>query len=249
MTQFRWGILGTGFAARRFVLGLRTAKNAKAVAVASRSLKNAKKFAQELGIQNATDSYEEAAHIDDVDAFHIATPPSLHREHSVLCLNAGKPVLVEKPFAINANQAMEIIETARTKSVFCMEGMWTRFLPLMERVKKMVKENAIGDFRSFTGSFCIADAVRSDNNLYNLGARWWCAAPSRCVSDIHSLPFVWSSRRDTKRRHYWRNRSRRRSLCGFSLQLRRTCKSLCKSSNPGAKRLFHHGETSSNPYT
>lgn len=167
MKHFRWGVLGTGFAARRFVHGLRTADAAEAVVVASRSLEHAQRFAAELGIPKATDSYEAAVRTEGVDALHIATPPSLHREHARLCLSAGKAALVEKPFALNADQACEIIELARKRSVFCMEAMWTRFLPLVRRVKELVEEGAVGEIRMFTGSFCIANSVLSARNLFN----------------------------------------------------------------------------------
>lgn len=167
MNKFRWGILGSGFAARKFVLGLRAAKDADVLLVASRSAAKAKAFAQELGIPRASGSYEEAANDGRVDAYYLATPPVTHREFALLCLNAGKPVLVEKPFALNAAQARDIVETARARSVFCMEGMWTRFLPLVRRVKRMVDEGVIGDVRVFTGSFCTAAARRPDNNLFS----------------------------------------------------------------------------------
>jgi predicted dehydrogenase len=167
VNHFRWGVLGTGFAARRFVHGLRTADDAKAVVVASRSSDNALKFAAELGIPRAAESYEAAVRTRGVDAFHIATPPSFHREHALLCLSAGKPVLVEKPFALNADHAREIVDTARKQSVFCMEGMWTRFLPLIKRVKELVDEGAVGTIRMLTGSFCFAESVRSGRNIFN----------------------------------------------------------------------------------
>jgi predicted dehydrogenase len=167
MSQFRWGIFGTGFAARRFVHGLRTADGAEAVVVASRSPENARRFAAELGIPKAADSYEAAARTEGADAFHIATPPSLHREHALLCLSAGKPTLVEKPFALDAGQAREIAEFAGKRSVFCMEAMWTRFLPLVRRLKKLVDEGAVGKIRLLNGSFCVATAVHSGRNLFN----------------------------------------------------------------------------------
>lgn len=167
MKPFRWAILGTGFAARKFVLGLRAAENASAVVVASRTLANAQSFAAGLGIDTALDDYLQAAERDDVDAVYVATPPSLHRDHALMGLSAGKPVLVEKPFAINAEEARDIAAAAKANAVFCMEGMWTRFLPIVGRVKKMIDIGAIGDVCMMTGSFAIADAVCPENNLYN----------------------------------------------------------------------------------
>lgn len=124
-------------------------------------------LAQGIGIPHASRSYEEAANDARVDAFYLATPPSTHRDIALLCLNAGKPVLVEKPFALNAAQARDIVATAKAQSVFCMEGMWTRFLPLMRRVKRMIDEGAIGDVRMIAGSFGTAEGRRPDNILFN----------------------------------------------------------------------------------
>jgi len=167
MKSFRWAILGTGFAARKFVLGLRAAENASAVVVASRTLANAQSFAAGLGIDTALDDYQQVPGREDVDAVYVATPPSLHRDHALMGLSAGKPVLVEKPFAMNAAEAREIAAAAKANAVYCMEGMWTRFLPMVGRVKQMIDTGAIGDVRMMTGSFAIADAVRQDNNLFN----------------------------------------------------------------------------------
>lgn len=169
MTIFRWGILGSGFAARKFVLGLRAARDAEAVLVASRSAQKAKGFAEGLGIAHAAGSYGDAVREEKVDAFYLATPPSTHREYALLCLNAGKPVLVEKPFALDAAAARDIVATARARSVFCMEGMWTRFVPLVKQVKRMVDEGVVGDVRIISGSFCTAEVRRPDNNLFNPG--------------------------------------------------------------------------------
>ncbi len=88
-----------------------------------------------------------------VDAVYIATPPSTHRDLALMCLRAGRPVLVEKPFAVDAEQARQIADAARSGSVFCMEAMWTRFLPLVRRVRRMTEAGAFGTILSITASF------------------------------------------------------------------------------------------------
>ena len=167
MREFRWGILGTGYAARQFVLGLRAAEPAKAVIVVSRSSEKAERFARSLGIPRAYGRCEQALGDDSVDAFYVATPPSLHCDHALLCLNAGKPVLVEKPFAVNAMEARTIVEVARARSLFCMEAMWTRFMPLVRHVKSMVVKGIVGDLRILTGSFGLAESPDPRNNLFS----------------------------------------------------------------------------------
>lgn len=166
--MFRWGIFGTGSVARKFALGLRALGGTHGVGVvASRSAANARRFATQLGVPTAAESYEAAAGTAGIDAFYIATPPSEHRAHALLCLAAGKPVLIEKPFAASAADAEAIIAAAAQAKLFCMEAMWTRFLPLTVRLKAMLAEGAIGEPRSFSGSFCAPDRVDAARNIFN----------------------------------------------------------------------------------
>ena len=167
MATFRWGIIGAGPVAGRFVLGLRQLEDAEPVVVASRSRANAEKFAAEFSIPNVAASYHDAVNPHQVDAIYVATPPSEHREHALLCINAGVPVLIEKPFAADAQAAREIVDAARAKSVFCMEAMWTRFLPLVQHLKKIVGAGEIGDCRVFTGRFCTPETPDRAKNVFN----------------------------------------------------------------------------------
>src|SRR3954447_11066327 len=126
---FRWGIFGTGAISMKFVAGLASARDARATLVASRSLTTAQRFATSMGIERAIEGYAEAAAAGGVDAIYVATPPSEHAAHALLCIEAGIPVLVEKPFASSAADARRIVEAAQANGVFAMEAMWTRFLP------------------------------------------------------------------------------------------------------------------------
>ena len=132
MALFRWGVLGTGPVSRNFLLGLRAcAERTSVTVVASRNRSNAERFAADFGVPIVAASYEAAAAAPQIDALYIATPPSEHESHALAGIAAGKPVLIEKPFAMDATSAARIIEAARGKRVFCMEAMWTRFLPLI----------------------------------------------------------------------------------------------------------------------
>jgi predicted dehydrogenase len=150
---FRWGILGSGAAARKFVRGLRYADGAAAVVVASRSPANARNFAGQLSIPAVAGGYAEAVAEHEVDAFYLATPPTEHCALALACIEAGRPVLVEKPFAADREAAAEIARAARRRSVFCMEALWTRFLPLTKKIKRMVEEGSVGEVRIVSGSF------------------------------------------------------------------------------------------------
>jgi predicted dehydrogenase len=136
--KFRWGILGTGAIARQFVRGLRSLPEAQVFAVGSRSEASAAKFADKRNIPRRHASYEGLAQDPDVDVVYIATPHPFHAENATLCLQAGKAVLCEKPFCINAAEAERVVGLAREKGLFLMEGMWTRFFPLMEEVRRLV---------------------------------------------------------------------------------------------------------------
>ena len=165
--MFRWGIIGAGYAARKFVLGLRKSDGGKATLVCSRTEANARAFARDFGIANVELSVEEAVRSSDVDAFYIATPPSAHREQAVACLWAGKPVLVEKPFAASGGDAEAIAAAARSSGTFCMEGMWTRYLPLLEELRAKIRGGAIGTPRSFSGSFGASNLPDPSESLFD----------------------------------------------------------------------------------
>jgi predicted dehydrogenase len=151
--KFRWGILGTGAIARQFVRGLRSLPEAEVLAVGSRSEASAAKFADERNIPRGHASYHALASDPDVDVVYIATPHPFHAENAMLCLEAGKAVLCEKPFCVNAPEAERVVELARERGLFIMEGMWTRFFPLMEEVRRLVSEGDIGEVRMLNVDF------------------------------------------------------------------------------------------------
>lgn len=152
-TQLRWGILGPGRIAHSFAKSLKFLKDARLTAVGSRSLERAREFAGQYGIPHAWGSYAELAVDGDVDILYIATPHPMHYENALMGLQAGKAVLLEKPFTLNARQAEEVIKTARGGRLFLMEAMWTRFLPAIVRVRQMLADGVIGEVRQVRADF------------------------------------------------------------------------------------------------
>lgn len=130
MKKIKWGILGPGEIAHKFTDDLNLIPTAELVAVGSRSKERADDFAKEYNIKKSYDSYQELAQDPEVDVVYIATPHSFHKENTLLCLQEGKSVLCEKPFALNSIEAEEMINCARGQKVFLMEAMLTRFLPV-----------------------------------------------------------------------------------------------------------------------
>jgi predicted dehydrogenase len=126
---FRWGIAGPGAIAARFADGMRGVAGGTLVAVGSRSAERADAFARRFDIARGYGSYEELAADDAVDAVYVATPASRHADDALLFLGAGKHVLCEKPFTLNATQTSEVVRAAREHDRFVMEAMWSRFLP------------------------------------------------------------------------------------------------------------------------
>jgi dihydrodiol dehydrogenase / D-xylose 1-dehydrogenase (NADP) len=139
-----WGILGTGRIAQLFASDLACAPDARLLAIGSRSKQKAREFGQKFSVPNQHGSYVELANDPRVQAVYIATPASAHKENMLLCLNAGKAVLCEKPFTVNAREAEEVIALARRKNVFLMEAMWTRFVPLMAKIRELLASGSIG---------------------------------------------------------------------------------------------------------
>ncbi|EFC83926.1 Gfo/Idh/MocA family protein [Parafrankia sp. EUN1f] len=151
----RWGIAGTGAIARGFADALGRLPGAELVAVGSRGRATADEFGEKYGItpHRRYGSYESLAADDDIDIVYVASPHSHHHEHTLLFLESGHGVLCEKPFALNAGQAAEMVATARARGRFLMEAMWSRFLPAYVRLRELVTAGEIGTVLSVEGDF------------------------------------------------------------------------------------------------
>ncbi len=136
--------------AEKFALGLADAPGARLEAVASRTLARARAFADRFGARRAYGGYEDLANDPHVDVAYVASYNSEHRPCSLALLRGGKPLVVEKPFALDAAETREIIALARERRLFCMEGMWTRFLPAVRELVTRLGEGAIGEVRLAT---------------------------------------------------------------------------------------------------
>lgn len=148
----RWGVISTGGIANDFSLALKTTPGAVLHAVASRSQASADEFAAKHGFSKAYDSYEKLVADADVQVVYIATPHAFHCDNILMCLEAGKHVLSEKPMVVNAAQAERCIAKAKEKGLFLMEGMWTRFLPTAVGIRKAIADGAIGKVLSVSAS-------------------------------------------------------------------------------------------------
>lgn len=146
MSDIRWGVIGTGGIARAFARDLTLAPGHSVAAVGSRTLAQAQEYASEFNCA-PFGSYE--ALVDaDIDAVYVATPHPMHAPNTILALSHGKPVLCEKPFAVNARESATMIATARTHDLLLLEAMWSRFLPHYRRVRELIHGGELGEIIS-----------------------------------------------------------------------------------------------------
>jgi predicted dehydrogenase len=146
--RIRWGIAGTGVIAAAFAEDLRLLDDAELVAVGSRSQQAADRFADTHGAARRHVGYDALAADSEVDAIYVAVPHTGHEAVTLTALAAGKAVLCEKPFAINAAQAERMIAAARAAGAFLMEAMWVRFLPHQVGLRELISAGRIGEIRS-----------------------------------------------------------------------------------------------------
>lgn len=147
MSNFRWGILGSGGIAHKFAEDLAHLEGHTVAAVGSRTKESAEKFAADFAGCIPFSSYEDLV-AADVDAIYVATPHPMHHANALLAMKAGKPVLCEKAFTVNAAQARELIEYSQEHRIPLMEAMWTRFLPHIHAIKEIIKSGALGEIHS-----------------------------------------------------------------------------------------------------
>ena len=147
--QLRWGFLGAGGIADVIAADFQVA-GLKIQAVGTRDIAGANRFGDKFGVPNRHAGYEALVNDPEVDIVYINTIHTFHAEHALLAISAGKHVLVEKPFALNAAQAKRVRDAARAKGVLVMEAMWTRFLPAMDAIFDVINSGQIGEVRFVT---------------------------------------------------------------------------------------------------
>ena len=148
----RWGILGAGSIAGAFAWQVTRYSSQRIVGVGSRDIERARTFTAEHGVVSATPygSYEELVAAADIDIVYIATPHIRHYQDALLALRAGKSVLVEKAFTMDAGQAKRLFDEAERRELFAMEAMWSRHLPHYRFLAEAVNSNALGQLRQLT---------------------------------------------------------------------------------------------------
>ena len=166
--NYRWGVLGLGSIANRFMSGMTLVGRAQLYAVASRSMDKARAFQAKYQAEKALDSYEALVADPQVDIVYVATPHPMHLRHAQMALMAGKHVLVEKPVCVNTAELEQLRQTAQRQGRFAMEAMWTRFFPVNLQVVQWLQQGRIGRLRQVQVAFSYGSQVGDgQSRIYN----------------------------------------------------------------------------------
>lgn len=180
-STFRWGVIGPGGIAHRFAGALPAVPGARLSWVFAREAAKGQAYAAQWqrdgeAPARVTTVLDELLHSDEVDAVYIATPHSHHGEYVRAALLAGKPVLCEKPLVTTQAEGQALVALARSRGVFLMEALWTRFLPAYDLAARLLQAGAIGELRAMQSSFCFASEYRPEHRQWNPalagGALW-----------------------------------------------------------------------------
>lgn len=166
METIRWGIIGTGRITRAVAKDFREVAGAELTAVASRTQQRADEWAKEFGLEKAYGSYRSLLDDEDIDVVYIATPHPQHLDIALAAIERGKAVLVEKAMTATYAGAQELVQAARSRGVFLMEGLWTRFQPAMQAAKEVVAWGRIGDVVGVQGDFSICHEFDPADRLF-----------------------------------------------------------------------------------
>ena len=165
--EITFGIVGLGRIAAGFAEALMGTPGARVAAVCSRDMAKAQAFAAAAGGAAPFDDLSAMLEKGGIDVLYVASPNTLHRAHALAAIAAGKGVLVEKPFAASAAEAEEIAAAARQAGVFCMEALWTRFVPAVREAKALIASGALGEVRSFQGDLAYAQGFHPNSRFYD----------------------------------------------------------------------------------
>ena len=152
--KFGWCFIGSGGIAKKVMGDMQYTNGSYPAAVYSRTYENACNFAEKYGAK-PYETIKQALSDPDIKAVYIATPNTFHKEQALMAMKRGLPVLCEKPIAVNYRDASEMIGFAQENKIYFLDGLWTRFNPVICRALEMVKEGKIGQIRSLSASFCI----------------------------------------------------------------------------------------------
>ncbi|WP_157821979.1 Gfo/Idh/MocA family protein [Tenacibaculum sp. Bg11-29] len=165
--KINWGIIGLGNIANKFAEDLMLSSDSILYGVASREINKAKKFSSKFNSIKYYDSYEELAKVSEIDIIYVATPHVFHFENVMMCLRNNKAVLCEKPMGLNSQEVNIMIEEAKSRKLFLMEALWTRFIPGTEKLIEILKKKLIGDILLIRADFGYKGDLNLNSRVYD----------------------------------------------------------------------------------
>lgn len=198
----RWGVLGTGWIAQRFVASLLEFTRQEVSAVGSRSLDSAVRFATASGLPEARayGCYDELVVDDDLDVVYVATPHHLHLPHTLMALEAGRHVFVEKPIGLDGCEAARMEAVALERGLFLREALWSQYLPKFDVMRQLLDDGVLGEVHSVQADLGeyfppdhrimradLAGGPRYDLLTYALWFARWAFGPSDAVVETHEV--------------------------------------------------------------
>lgn len=171
--HIQWGILGTSFISEVMAKAIQESDTGNLVAIGSRTFSIAKKFSETFEIPRFYDNYQDLINDNDIDAIYIGLPNHLHKEWIIRAVQAGKHVLCEKPFVLNASEAKEVISLVEKSGVFCMEALMYRYHPFTKKLQDLVNSKIIGDIKlynlTYTAHIADIENPTAGGSIRNLG--------------------------------------------------------------------------------
>lgn len=165
--KINWGIIGLGKIANKFAEDLMLSSDSLLYGVASRERDKAKNFSVKFNSVKYYDSYEELAKDSEIDIIYIATPHAFHFENTMMCLKNNKAVLCEKPMGLSSQEVNMMIEEAKSRKLFLMEGLWTRFIPATEKLIELLNKKIIGDILLIRADFGFKGDLNFKSRIYD----------------------------------------------------------------------------------
>jgi predicted dehydrogenase len=166
--ELRWGVIGTGAIAGDLALSLQKSARCRIVDVSGSSPEKARAFADRWKVPRASASLDELLANRDVDAVYVATPHPAHEAQALACIAAGKALLCEKPFTMDAAGAARVVAAARAGGVFVMEAFMYRCHPLVRELVRLLQDGAVGRILHVRADFGFRKARDPKSRLYDV---------------------------------------------------------------------------------
>lgn len=165
--KINWGIIGLGNIANKFAEDLMLSNDSILYGVASREIEKAKNFSDKFNSIKHYDSYEKLAKDSEIDIIYIATPHAFHFENVMMCLKNNKAVLCEKPMGLSSQEVNIMVEEAKSRKLFLMEGLWTRFIPATGKLIEILNKKIIGDILFIRAEFGYKVDLNLKSRIYD----------------------------------------------------------------------------------